>query len=135
MYCILNIINYVIIFIVKVSCADDRNFNAKNVDRLSSLEVSEKLLHGALVKHRSLLIKLALNTAIGLQAFQKNQVSTLTQYLKKIEVLQVLQDNIKNISEISCMYWHRVVFPFYFKNFNKQHKHFNGLSVCLLQYY
>lgn len=97
--------------------------------------MSEKLFYGALVKHRTLLIKLALNTAIGLQAFQKNQVSTLTQHLKKIELLRLLQNEIKNISEISCMYWHRVVFPLYFKNFNKQHKHFNGLSVCLLQYY
>jgi len=99
---------------------------------LSSLEVSEKLLHGALVKHRPLLIKLALNTAIGLQAFQKGQLLTLTQYLKKIELLRILQDKIKYISEISCMYWHRVVFPLFFKNFNKQHKCFNGLSVCLL---
>lgn len=83
------------------------------------------------MKHRPLLIKLALNTAIGLQAFQKGQLLNLTQNLKKIELLRIVQDEIKYISEISCMYWHRVVFPFYFKNFNKQHKCFNGLSVCL----
>lgn len=115
-----------------MSCADDRNYNTKNVDRLSSLEVAEKLLYGALVKHRPLLIKLALNTAIGLQAFQKGQLLTLSQHLKKIELLRILQDKIKYISEISCMYWHRVVFPLFFKNYNKQHKSFNGLSVRLL---
>lgn len=93
--------------------------------------MSEKLLHGAVVKYRPLLIKLALNTAIGLQAFQKGQLLTLTQHLKKIELLRILQDEIKNISEISCMYWHRVVFPLYFKNINKYHKDFNALSVCL----
>lgn len=93
--------------------------------------MSEKLFHGAVVKYRQLLIKLALNTAIGLQAFQKGQLLTLTQHLKKIELLRILQDEIKNISEISCMYWHRVVFPLYFKNINKQQRHFNGLSVCL----
>ncbi|CAI6354546.1 unnamed protein product [Macrosiphum euphorbiae] len=114
---------------VKISCADDRNFNTKNVDRLSSLEVSEKLLHGPLVKNRPLLIKLALNTAIGLQAFPKAQILSITQHLKRIELLQLLQDEIKSISEISCMYWHRVVFPLYFKNVKKQHKHFNGLST------
>jgi len=96
---------------------------------LSSLEVSEKLLHGPLVKNRPLLIKLALNTAIGLQAFPKAQILNITQHLKRIELLQLLQDEIKCISEISCMYWHRVVFPLYFKNIKKQHKHFNGLSV------
>lgn len=115
---------------VQIACADDRNFNAKNVDRLSSLEVAEKLIHGPLVKDRQLLLNLALNTAIGLQAFQKGQLLTLTQHLKKIEHLRLIQDNIKNISEISCMYWHRVVFPLYLKNVNKQHKNFNGLSVC-----
>lgn len=99
---------------------------------MSSLEVSEKLLHGPLVKNRALLIKLALNTAIGLQAFPKAQVLTITQHLKRIELLQTLQDEIKSISEISCMYWHRVVFPLYFKNIKKKHNHFNGLSVCLL---
>lgn len=99
---------------------------------MSSLEVAEKLLHGPFVKNRPLLIKLALNTAIGLQAFPKSQILTITQHLKKIELLQSLQDEIKNISEISCMYWHRVVFPLYFKNIKKQHNHFNGLTVCLL---
>lgn len=108
--------------------------NATNVDRLSSLEVSEKLLLGAFVKHRPLLIKLALNIAIGLQAFQKTELlEPLTQYLKKIEHLRLLQDEMKNISEISCMYWHRVIFPVYFKNMN-QCTNFNGLSVCLLKY-
>ncbi|XP_025203475.1 WASH complex subunit 4 isoform X2 [Melanaphis sacchari] len=114
---------------VKISCADDRNFNVKNVDRLSSLEVSEKLLNGPLVKNRQLLIKLALNTAIGLQAFPKTQILTITRNLKRIEFLQSLYDEIKSISEISCMYWHRVVFPLYFKNINNQHNHFNGLSI------
>lgn len=97
--------------------------------------MSEKLLHGAIVKHRPLLIKLALNTANGLQSFQKIQFSNLTQNLKQIELLQLLQEEIKNITEISCMYWHRVVFPLYFKNINKQYKHFNGLSVCIFKYY
>lgn len=99
---------------------------------MSSLEVSEKLLHGPVVKNRSLIIKLALNTAIGLQAFPKGQILIITQHLKTIELLQSLQDEIKNISEISCMYWHRVVFPLYFKNIKKQHNNFNGLSVCIL---
>lgn len=112
-----------------MSCADDKKFNVKNVDRMSSLEVSEQLFHGALVKYRPLLIKLALNTAIGLQAFQKGDLLVLSQNLKKIEFLHSLQNEINNISEISCMYWHRVVFPLYLKNFYKQHKHFNGLSV------
>lgn len=93
--------------------------------------MSEKLLHGAAVKHRPLLIKLALNTAIGLQAFQKGQLFILTQHLKKIELLRILQDEIKSISEISCMYWHRVLFPLYFKNINKHNKNFNALSVSL----
>jgi len=84
------------------------------------------------VKNRPLLIKLALNTAIGLQAFPKAQILNITQHLKRIELLQLLQDEIKSISEISCMYWHRVVFPLYFKNVKKQRKHFNGLSVRLL---
>lgn len=97
---------------------------------MSSLEVSEKLLCGALVKHRILLIKLALNTAIGLEAFQKEQILTLTECLKKIELLLLLQDDIKNISEISCMYWHRVVFPLYFGSINRYQRNFNGLSVC-----
>ncbi|VVC44144.1 Hypothetical protein CINCED_3A019506 [Cinara cedri] len=123
-YLCLSIINE-----AKIACADDRNFNAKNVDRLSSLEVAEKLIHGPLVKNRQLLLNLALNTAIGLQAFHKCQLLILTQHLKKIELLQLVQDKVKNISEISCMYWHRVVFPLYFKDVNKQHKSFNGLST------
>lgn len=96
---------------------------------MSSLEVAEKLFHGSLVKNRLLLIKLALNTAIGLQAFQKAQIITLTQHLKSIELLQLVQDEIKKFSEMSCMYWHRVVFSLYFKNINKQHRNFNSLSV------
>lgn len=93
------------------------------------------MIHGPLVKDRHLLINLALNTAIGLQAFQKGQLLNLTQHLKKIELLGLVQDKIKNISEISCMYWHRVVFPLYLKNVNKQHKNFNGLSVSLIKYF
>lgn len=99
------------------------------MDRLSSLVVSEKLFHGALVKNRPLLIKLALNTANGLQAFQKPQIITLTQHVKTLELLQGLQDEIKKFSDMSCMYWHRGVFSLYFKNINKEHRNFNGLSV------
>lgn len=75
-----------------------------------------------------------MNTAIGLQAFQKGQLLTLGQHLKKTELLQNLQDEIKNISEMSCMYWHRVVFPLYFENIIKQRNNFNGLSVCISKY-
>jgi hypothetical protein len=99
------------------------------VDRLSSLEVAEKLFHGANVKHRLLLIKLALNTANGLEAFQKAQLLNLTEHLKNIDLLQLLQDKIKNISEMSVMYWHRAIFSLYFQSINKQHKNFNSLCV------
>lgn len=99
------------------------------MDRLSSLEVAEKLFHGANVQHRLLLIKLALNTANGLQAFQKAQIINLTEHLKSIDLLQLLQDKIKKISEMSVMYWHRAIFSVYFQSINKQHKNFNSLCV------
>lgn len=76
-----------------------------------------------------------MNTAIGLQAFQKCELlEPLTQYLKRIELLRLLQSDIKHISDISCMYWHHAVFPVYFKNINKEYTNFNGLSVCLSKY-
>ncbi|XP_050529563.1 WASH complex subunit 4 isoform X2 [Daktulosphaira vitifoliae] len=114
---------------VKLTFCDDKVFSTKYVDRMSSLEVSEKLLCEANMNHRLLMIKLALNTAVGLQAFQKGELLSLSSHLKKIELFCYLQDKINFISEISCMYWHRVVFPLYFKNVYKEHRNFNGLST------
>ncbi|XP_050426323.1 WASH complex subunit 4 [Adelges cooleyi] len=116
---------------VKGTYSEEKYFSTKNVDIMSSLEVSEKLLHESKMKHRFLMIKLALNTAVGLQAFQKGELLALSKRLKEIEHLYLLQDEMNNISEMSCMYWHRVVFPLYFKNVYKTYKNFNGLSTTL----
>lgn len=92
----------------------DKRFNEKHVDILSSLVIAEKTLNGPPTRKRILIVRLALSLANRQRTFREEELGTLDAELASLASVANMKDCLQSATNCDFLYWHRVILPIYF---------------------
>ncbi|KAG1671599.1 WASH complex subunit 4 [Nymphon striatum] len=126
------------ITIVKKRVTTDKKYSTQALDVLSALVMIEKALSGPGTKERLLIARLGLAMTTQLKCFKDEEYEKFQNNLKKIETICYLRKKLKVACDSGFLYWHRVVFPIYFKDYyesnsdaHRIHYMFAALRDCV----
>ncbi|CAE1304616.1 MRT43 [Acanthosepion pharaonis] len=117
----------------------DKKYSESRLDVLSALVLAENALNGPGTKERILIASLALSFGTKLKVFRDDEITSLSDTLKKLQVITRLWENLRMATDCSFLYWHRVIFPIYLTDMldnisdtHRIHYIFGALRDCVL---
>ncbi|XP_055882277.1 WASH complex subunit 4-like isoform X2 [Biomphalaria glabrata] len=118
----------------------DKRYSEKRLDVLSALVLAEAALHGPASKERRLVVKLAMSVGTKMKSFKDDELQSLDDTLRRLDLISELQVKIKEACDCSFIYWHRVVLPLYLDDLcdnvtdtHRVHYMFTALRDCVPQ--
>ncbi|CAI9722200.1 Hypothetical predicted protein [Octopus vulgaris] len=117
----------------------DKKYSERRLDVLSALVLAENALNGPGTKERILVATLALSVGTKMRAFRDDEITSLTELLKKLEIITKLWESLRCATDCSFMYWHRHIFPIYLSDMldnpsdaHGLHYMFGALRDCVM---
>jgi len=124
----------------KKRITSDKRYSERRLDVLSALVLAESALNGPGNRERRLVIKLATAVGTKMKAFKDDELLSLHDTLRKLDIISDLRARVRSACDCSFIYWHRVVIPIYLVDLREHvtdthriHYMFSALRDCVPQ--
>ncbi|XP_042890150.1 WASH complex subunit 4-like [Penaeus japonicus] len=91
--------------------------DGRRLDIFVALTLVEQMLSGSGTKERRLITRVALSLANQARALREEDVSSLLVLLRRLDLACEVQNRVKEATNCSLIYHHRVILPTYFDNY------------------
>ncbi|XP_042239906.1 WASH complex subunit 4-like, partial [Homarus americanus] len=105
--------------------------DGRRLDILMALALVEQMLSGSGTKERRLVIRVALSLANQARALREEDVSSLLVLLRRLDLACEVQSRVKEATNCSILYHHRVIFPAYLNQYFQSFDHVHHIHFML----
>ncbi|KAK3730652.1 hypothetical protein QZH41_008272, partial [Actinostola sp. cb2023] len=116
----------------------DKKYTDKRLDVLAALVLVQTALNGPATKERQLVANLGLHVGTLMRAFKDEEMDSLNNALKKIDIISGIQSKIRAACGCGFLHWHRVILPTYLDDLydssvdaHRLHYMLNALGDCI----
>ncbi|CAL4067501.1 unnamed protein product, partial [Meganyctiphanes norvegica] len=131
---VIQFIAYQILTIVgsaKARLSSERRLDERRLDIIVALGLVDKMLSGTGTKRRRLISRVALSVANQGKIFKEEDLTSLSVLLRRLDLACEVQSRVKESTDCSLLYHHRVVVPTYLDQLYSSLNHVHRIHFML----